>query len=163
MNINRIKGIVLFVFISLPLFAFALGGDTIVSSLHEMRVKDTLIYHLLDRAIIHEMNYKRGNNTFEIRINADKKPLEICVAYLNKEDKNIYRPKCCGYFIYKNNLFFVSGKYNHSFKKMKNECQFKFFRPNGLYMEAEETGWFYHYKNKQYILNYLFDSRIKRN
>lgn len=158
-NNKRSMFFTIILIVIVPLYA---SNDTITSSLYEVEIKDIAIYSLLDKAIIHEAKNKKYNNTFKIRIDKENNQIELCIAYLDNDDKKIYDKGYYGYLIFKNNLFFISGydKLNNHrfFKRTKNKRNFSFIIPEGLYVGIEETGWFYYYQNGQYILNYLFHS-----
>ncbi|MDO9152762.1 MAG: hypothetical protein Q7U47_03480 [Paludibacter sp.] len=141
--------------------------DTLVY-LTEYEVKDLQIYNLLDKAINHEMNYFRRNSTYSIWIRKESRKIEFSIAFLNEDDAKYFETGYCGYFRYRENLFFIyldiknNINLNKFFRKRDSKTPFQFrYEPIFLYTRAEETGWLYFYKRGKFIYNHLFDIRIE--
>lgn len=138
--------------------------DTLVY-LPELAIVDTSILPLLDKAIDHEIKYLRRNNTFDIFLMKDNNQFEFIIGYLNLDDAKQYNSRRCGYFYYRENLFFVKKydkiRMNKFFRKTKSKKSFYFNgQQDRLYHGSDETGWFYYYRKNKFVFRYLFDLRL---
>ncbi len=161
------KLIILTTYILLCIYSYSentTSRDTVVY-LNEYDIIDSKVFNLLDTAIIHELKFFRRNCTFGIDFYLKDGNMKLSIGVYDEELLKYYSEVLIGYFNYRGSLFIIGTcnvKTNRFFSKTENKAPFRFKYHSGEIIPiVDETSWTYYYKCGRFILEYLFDVRLK--